>query len=105
MAESRSVSPNTFSGFRPARLLADECRVQSWFDSLSDRDRQRLYTVPEIRAAISIPATRLRIVLYRLGWQRRRANSFGVALYQGPFHALRHHEIEDINQIIEGFRQ
>lgn len=105
MTGSSLFTPSAVSQFRPARLLADENRVQSWFDSLSDRDRQRRYTVPEIRTAVSIPATRLRIVLYRLGWQRRRANSFGIALYQGPFHALRHRDMEDINQIIEGFRQ
>jgi hypothetical protein len=100
------MSTSTGNGaFRPARLFADEGRVQAWFDSLSDRDRQRLYTIAEIRAAVSIPATRLRIVLYRLGWRRRRADSFGIDLYQGPFHRLRHREIESLSQIIGGLLQ
>lgn len=100
MIVTKSFTSVGNGGFRPARLFADEGRVQAWFDSMSDRDRQRLYTVPEIRAAVSIPATRLRIVLYRLGWRRRRADNFGIALYQGPFHRLRHREIESLSQSI-----
>jgi hypothetical protein len=105
MIVTKSFTSASNGGFRPARLFADEDRVQAWFDSMSDRDRQRLYTVPEIRAAVSIPATRLRIVLYRLGWRRRRADNFGIALYQGPFHRLRHREIESLSQSIEGSLQ
>ena len=99
IGEKMSTFQNS-SAFRPARLFADEGRVQAWFDSLSDRDRQRMYSIPELRAAVSIPATRIRIVLYRLGWRRRRADNYGIDLYQGPFHRLRHCEIESLSQVI-----
>jgi hypothetical protein len=105
MMAGKMFTSHNNSAFRPARLFADEGRVQAWFDLLGDRDRQRLYTIPEIRAAVSIPATRLRIVLYRLGWRRRRADNFGIHLYQGPFYRLRHRELESLSQIIGGSLQ
>ncbi len=88
--------------FRPARLLADETRVLDWFDSLCDDDRRRACSVAEIRAATGIPATRLQIVLFRLGWRRTRAYPFGIFLYQGPFQKWRRRELEDIDTIIGG---
>jgi hypothetical protein len=88
------------TAFRPARLLADERRVLEWFDSLSDEDRRRHYDVAEVRAAVAIPATRLHVVLYRLGWKRRRDPTFGIFLYQGPFDRWRRQDAEDIEEII-----
>jgi hypothetical protein len=80
----------------------DEARVLDWFDSLCDDDRRRPYSIAEIRAAMGIPATRLQIVLFRLGWRRTRANPFGIFLYLGPFHKWRRRELEDIDTIIQG---
>ncbi len=105
MMVSKMSTSNSHGAFRPARLFADESRVQAWFDSMSDHERQRLYSIPEIRAAVSIPATRLRIVLYRLAWRRCRADHFGIDLYQGPFHRLRHREFESLSNLIGGSLQ
>ncbi len=74
------------TAFPSARLLADERCVDDWFWSLGPLDRRHLYTVSEIRAATGIPATRLHVVLYRLGWRRRPApKGFTIPLFQGPF--------------------
>jgi hypothetical protein len=93
---SSGVSPT----FRPARLLADEQRVQEWFDSLSDRDRRRHYNVAEIRAAVGMPTSRLHVVLYRLGWTRIRDRQFGIYLYGGPFIQWRRGDSEELDKII-----
>jgi hypothetical protein len=71
--------------FPPARLAAEEQRVREWFDSLADVDRQRAYTLAEIRAAVSLPATTLRVVLRRLRWSVQRDSAYGVSTFRGPY--------------------
>jgi hypothetical protein len=71
--------------FPPARLVTEEQRVREWFESLSEADRRCSYTLAEIRAAVSIPATRLRVVLCRLGWKVTGYTEFGMSTYRGPY--------------------
>ena len=65
-------------------MAADERRVRAWFESLGEEDRLRRYTLAEIRAAVGIPATRLRVALYRLEWKRLTDDGFRLVVYQGP---------------------
>jgi hypothetical protein len=96
-----TVFPRTKSvSFSPARLLTDERRVLDWFDSLCDADRKRSYAIAEIKAAVGVPATRLRIALYRLEWKRERDREFGLAMYRGPFHKNRESDMDDVDRII-----
>jgi hypothetical protein len=85
MNEGTRHAQLTRDDFRPARLVTDEQRVRAWFESLNEADRRRSYTLAEIRAAVSIPATRLRVVLCRLRWRRSANTEFGVSTYRGPY--------------------
>jgi len=85
---------------RPARLISDEQQVRNWFDCLSDTDRQRSYTLAEIRWAVSVPATRLRVVLFRLGWKPLRQPGFGVSTYYKPRRSLWPSDVADADRII-----
>jgi hypothetical protein len=91
--------------FQPARLVTDERRVRDWFDCLSEVDRLRSYSLAEIRAAVSIPATRLRIVLYRLGWKPRRESGFGVLTYYKPNKSLWPSDVADADSIAAKLRE
>ena len=65
-------------------------------------DRRRYYSVAEVRAATGVPATRLRVVMYRLGWQRRRAaQGFGLPLFQGPFAQMERQEKKDFVTMLD----
>jgi len=95
------VKPNCH-GFPPARLLADERRLSDWFSRLDALERRRHYSVAEIREATGIPATRLRVVMYRFGWQRRRSGEdFGLTLFQGPFSRMEQQEREDFVTMLD----
>lgn len=73
------------ASFPPARLAKEEQRVREWFDSLGEIDRQRAYSLAEIRAAVSLPATTLRVVLRGMRWRVRRDSAFGVSTFMGPY--------------------
>jgi hypothetical protein len=75
----------THEEFPPARLVAEEKRVREWFDSLPEIERQRTYTLAEIRAAVGLPATTLRVVLRRMRWEVRQDSAFGVSTFRGPY--------------------
>lgn len=91
--------------FRPARLVTDEQRIRDWFDCLTEAERLRSYSLAEIRAAVSIPATRLRVVLYRLGWKPRREAGFGVLTYYKPRGLLWPCDLADADRIISKLRE
>jgi hypothetical protein len=86
--------------FLPARLVADEQRLRDWFDSLGDADRRRSYTLAEIRAAVHVPATRLRVVLYRLGWRQTYNPEFGLSTYSRPQRTPWPTDMQDAEQVI-----
>jgi hypothetical protein len=90
---------------RPARLLADENRLQRWFESLDEFDRQRSYTLEEIRAAIGVPLTRLRVAMYRLGWHRERDRAFRLDVYRGPTQQPAQSPTDEIDEIIRKLSQ
>jgi hypothetical protein len=91
--------------FQPARLSFEEQRVRDWFDCLTEAERQRSYSLAEIRAAVSIPATRLRVVLYRLGWKPRREAGFGVFTYFKASGSPWPSDIADSQSIIAKLRE
>lgn len=67
---------------RLARLVGDEQRVSAWFKGLPVEQQDRWYSLHELRAATSVPMSRLPIVLHRLGWHRE--TRFGIPLFHGP---------------------
>lgn len=79
---------------REARLTREERRVEDWFDSLSDANREQWFTLYEIKAATLIPLARLPSVLYRLRWKVRRERGFELMLFRGPFGQARRAERE-----------
>ena len=97
------IAPARHYRFRPARLLPDERRLQDWYESLDDAARNCGYALPEIRAATGVPATRLKIVLYRLGWSQFRTSPSGVLLYRGPSQDSPCDEAGDMQRIIRQF--
>ena len=84
MNNVHSIAPPQHRRFRPAQLLSDERRLREWYDSLDETARMCGFALAEIRAAVSIPATRLKVVLFRLGWTAFRTGPFGVLLYRSP---------------------
>jgi hypothetical protein len=91
--------------FPPARLATDEQRVRDWFDCLTETARSRGYSLAEIRAAVSIPATRLRVVLYRLGWKLRREAGLGFLTYHKPRTTPWPSDVEDGDSIVSKLRE
>jgi hypothetical protein len=91
--------------FGLASLAADERRVRDWFDSLGGPDRLKSYSLAEIRAAVSIPTTRLRVVLFRLGWIALRQTGFGVLTYYKRHRSLWPSDIVDADHIIRKLRE
>jgi hypothetical protein len=86
--------------FPPARLTEEEQRIRDWFDCLSEAEQQKSYSLAEIRAAVSIPVTRLRIVMYRLGWRPRREAGFGVLTYSKPLNSPWPREVEAYRSVL-----
>jgi hypothetical protein len=70
--------------FREARLSSDEGRLSDWYATLDDRGRQQWYTLLEIKAAVGISMSRLRVVLFRLRWDTQRVRGTSLTLYRGP---------------------
>jgi hypothetical protein len=105
MANVVRLWPPSRREFPPARLVSDEQRVREWFDCLNEAARLQSYSLAEIRAAVLIPATRLRVVLYRLGWKPRREAGFGVLTYYKPRSSLWPSDVADADFMIAKLRE
>ena len=105
VSELPMLSKPNSNGFPSARLLADEQRLHDWFVRLDALDRRRHYSVAEIRAATGVPATRLQLVMYRLGWRRRPTpNGFTIPLFQGPFAQVEQREHDAFDRLLGRFK-
>lgn len=104
MTRLRMITEGDLNEVPPARLAEDERLVRDWFDRLGEPARRRRYSLAELRAALSIPVTRLRVVIYRLGWQPRREQGFGMTTYFKPPNSHWPSDVEDYRSVISKLR-
>jgi hypothetical protein len=67
------------------RLVKDEQKIRTWYDSLSADAQDSWYSLHELSAATGVAMTRLATVLWRCGWiAERRRNVPGLVVWHGP---------------------
>ena len=57
--------PKTTAKSKPT----DEQLIDKWYSSLSDDDKEKHYTLYQLKAATSVPLSRLPSALWALGWR------------------------------------
>jgi hypothetical protein len=69
---------------RPPRLLSEEQRLRHWYESLDWSAQVGWYTLHELRAATSIPMSRLTTILWRGGWVSQSVRGCQLSIWHGP---------------------
>lgn len=67
------------------RLVTDEQKIRTWYESLGADAQDAWYSLHELSAATGIAMTRLSTVLWRCGWiAERRRDVPGLVVWHGP---------------------